>query len=351
MTDPSATAGPGAQTAGAPTLAELRARARAGKTLAVDADTLVVCDGVVRIYQSEGVEVFALQGLDLQVMRGELIAVVGASGSGKSTLLRILSALDTPTAGAVGVAGRNLLTMNAAQRLAYRRSVVGFVFQQTAANLLPYLTATENVEVPLRATSTPARRRRERACELLDLVGLTGLEDRLPGELSGGQQQRVAIAVALANEPELILADEPTGELDSATSAEIYEVFADVNARLGVTVIIVTHDPEVATRVDRTVTIRDGRTAAEVLRSTVTEPGAGRAAGAHGGDDVVGARIVQEYAVLDRAGRLQLPHHLVEALGLRDRVRLELAGDHIRIWPQDPPPAQTPDPAAGGTSA
>ena len=311
--------------ASGPTLAELHARARERDRAPVAPDALVVCDGLVRIYQSEGVEVVALQGLDLRVRRGELVAVVGASGSGKSTLLSILSGLDVPTAGAVRVAGQDLLAMSEGQRLAFRRSTVGFVFQQTGANLLPYLSAAQNVEVPLRAAGVRARRRRERAGELLDLLGVGDLGDRLPRELSGGQQQRVAIAVALANDPVLVLADEPTGELDSATAAEVYEAFAHVNAALGVTVVIVTHDADVARKVERTIAIRDGRTSSEVLRTAA---------------DVVGTQerdehVIREYAVLDRAGRLQLPHELVEALGLRDRVRLELAGDHIRIWPGD----------------
>jgi len=319
----------------APTLAELQDRARAQHAPPPDADAIVECHGLVRIFQSEGVEVVALQGLDLIVRRGELIAIVGASGSGKSTLLNILSGLDAPTAGAVTVAGQNLVTMTPAQRLAYRRNTVGFVFQQTAANLLPYLTAAENVEVPLRATGMKPKARAARAAELLNVLGIGEYADRLPSQLSGGQQQRVAIAVALANNPELILADEPTGELDSATAADVYDAFAQVNAQLGVTVIIVTHDQTVASQVDRTVAIRDGRTSSETLRTVVED------------DAVEGEpaeRITQEYAVLDRAGRLQLPHDLVAALGLHSRVRLELADDHIRIYPADSPAGRmTPD--------
>jgi ABC-type lipoprotein export system ATPase subunit len=303
-----------------PSLVDLEERARARRAPDHPADALVVCDNLVRIFRSNGVEVVALQGLDLVVSRGELLAVVGASGSGKSTLLGILSGLDVPTAGSVRVAGRDLLTMTPAERLDYRRTTVGFVFQQTAANLLPYLTAAENVALPLRATGTPTRARRDRASHLLDVLGVAEQADRRPDQMSGGQQQRVAIAVALANDPQLVLADEPTGELDSATSAEVYDAFARVNRELGVTVVIVTHDSAVADQVERTVAIRDGRTASEVLRSPGTQ---------------VEHRTVREYAVLDRAGRLQLPAELVEALGLRRRVRLELADGHIRIWPDD----------------
>ena len=315
-----------------PSLAELQARAQARKaskarqapsrhgapTSTSGQAPLIDCSGLVRIFQSEGVEVVALQGLDLRVYPGELIAIVGASGSGKSTLLSILSGLDTPTAGKVTVAGVDLLAMSAAARLAYRRHTVGFVFQQTASNLLPYLTAAQNIEMPLRATRTPAATRRDRVAQLLDVLGLAGLEGRLPSQLSGGQQQRVAIAVALANSPQVILADEPTGELDSATSADVYQAFEDVNKALGVTVVIVTHDPTVAQAVNRTVAIRDGRTASEVLRT-----------GSH--DD----RQVAEYAVLDKSGRVQLPIDMIDALGLGHRVRVELADGHISIWPAE----------------
>ena len=296
-----------------------RAAARAG-----GADRLaghIVCDGLVRIYKTDGVEVVALQGLDLVVDRGELLAIVGASGSGKSTVLNILSGLDVPTAGVARVAGYDLLSMSAKSRLAYRRRTVGFVWQQTARNLLPYLDARENVELPVRLAGGSRRAARARAGELLDLVGLADRADRRPGRLSGGEQQRCAVAVALANDPEVLFADEPTGELDEATAVEVFGALRTVNAELGVTVVVVTHDRNVAGEVRRAVAIRDGRTAAEVRRS------------ARRGSDGVEELVSEEYAVLDRAGRLQLPAAFVEALTLRDRVRLTLERDHVAVRP------------------
>ena len=296
-----------------------RAAARAG-----GADRLaghIVCDGLVRIYKTDGVEVVALQGLDLVVDRGELLAIVGASGSGKSTVLNILSGLDVPTAGVARVAGYDLLSMSAKSRLAYRRRTVGFVWQQTARNLLPYLDARENVELPVRLAGGSRRAARARAGELLDLVKLADRADRRPGRLSGGEQQRCAVAVALANDPEVLFADEPTGELDEATAVEVFGALRTVNAELGVTVVVVTHDRNVAGEVRRAVAIRDGRTAAEVRRS------------ARRGSDGVEELVSEEYAVLDRNGRLQLPAAFVEALTLRDRVRLTLESDHVAVRP------------------
>jgi ABC-type lipoprotein export system ATPase subunit len=300
------------------------------------AGALIVCDRLVRIYTAEGIEVQALQGLDLMVEAGELTALVGASGSGKSTLVNILAGLDTPTAGAVRVAGHDLATMSSRQRLAYRRSVVGFIWQQTARNLLPYLTAAQNAELPLRLAGAGRSARRQRAAELLDLMGVAHCASRRPDQMSGGEQQRVSIGVALANSPSVLLADEPTGELDSATAASVFGALQAANDELGVTVLIVTHDPAVSSMVRRTIAIRDGRTATETLR--------------HGADDSGALGHAVEYAVLDRAGRLQLPREMTENLGLRDRVRLEAEPDHIGVWPDrarspaGPPPGL---PAAG----
>ena len=284
-------------------------------------DALIVCDNLVRIYQVEEIEVQALQGLDLLVRPGEMVAIVGASGSGKSTLLNILSGLDVPTAGRARVAGWDLLRMTTADRLAYRRQVVGFVWQQTARNLLPYLTAVENIILPMAFSGTRTRTSRRRATELLEMLGMGAKAHRRPGELSGGEQQRVAVAVALANRPQVLFADEPTGELDSATGDEVFAALRAANRQLGATVVVVTHDEGVHTQVQRTVAIRDGRTSSEVVRRTeVDEFGASSV-------------VAEEYAVLDRAGRLQLPKDYRSALGLRDRVRLELEQDHVGVWP------------------
>ncbi|MFR9796197.1 ABC transporter ATP-binding protein [Streptomyces sp. MS06] len=312
-----------------PTLTDLADRAAAARNApAYGHDALIACDRLVRVFSTGGVEVQALQGLDLLVRKGELMALVGASGSGKTTLANILAGLDTPTAGAARVAGHDLLTMSAKDRLTYRREVVGFVWQQTSRNLLPYLTAAQNVALPLqlrgrRGGSTRGRRARAgRALELLELLDVADCRGRRPQEMSGGQQQRVAIAVALANEPSVVFADEPTGELDSHTAEQIFAAFRTANERLGTTVVIVTHDQAVAGEVRRTVAIRDGRTATEVLRHSEVDEATGH------------ERVVaREYAVLDRAGRLQLPDEYLHALDMRDRVALELEADHIGVWP------------------
>ncbi|GAA2422588.1 ABC transporter ATP-binding protein [Streptomyces macrosporus] len=307
-------------------LAELERRAARGRDDdGRDRNALIVCDRLVRIFTADGVEVQALQGLDLLVERGELTAIVGASGSGKSTLLNILAGLDTPSAGAATVAGFDLVTMDAAARLRYRREVVGFVWQQAARNLLPYLTAAQNVALPMRLGGgrIPRRRRAERVRELLDLLGVGHCHDRVPERMSGGERQRAAIAVALANAPALILADEPTGELDSRAAEEVFTALRTVNERLGTTVLIVTHDASVASAVRRTVAIRDGRTSSEVLR---------RAALDEHGDEVV---VAQEYVTVDRAGRLQLPAGFAERLSIRDRARVALQPDHITVHRDD----------------
>lgn len=285
------------------------------------ADTMIACESLVRIYQSGSVEVQALQGLDLVVDRGEMIAVVGASGSGKSTLLSILAGIDAPTAGKARVDRWDLLSMSRADRVRYRRHTVGFVRQQTASNLVPYLTASQMVDLPMAAARVPVRDRRARAGELLEVLGVGHCADRRPGQLSGGEQMRVSIAVALANRPRVLLADEPTGELDAETSAQVFQALRDVNRQFGVTVVIVTHDPEVSGQVERTVAIRDGRTSSEVLRRTATA--------ADGGTHV----IAEEYAVMDRAGRVQIPRDYREALALTRRVRLALETDRVEIRP------------------
>ena len=284
------------------------------------ADVDIACEGLVRIFTAKGIEVQALQGLDLRVRAGEMVALVGASGSGKSTLLGILAGLDAPTAGRARVAGHDLVTMGRAERLRYRRRSVGFVWQQSGRNLLPYLTARENIALAHGvARVIPAGSRAARAQELLELLDVAGVAEQRPGQLSGGQKQRVAIAVALANEPRVLLADEPTGELDERTTSDVLDAMKAVNTEHGVTTLIVTHDPMVSEHVDRTVRIRDGRTSTETLRSTHTD-GEGRE-----------VRVAQEFAVLDRAGRMQLPGEFVSALELRDRVRLTLETDHVRI--------------------
>jgi ABC-type lipoprotein export system ATPase subunit len=286
--------------------------------------TQISCDNLVKIYKVADLEVQALQGLDLHVEAGELVAIVGTSGSGKSTLQNILGGIDTPTAGKAEVAGFDLTSLSSKERTIYRRRVVGFVWQQTSRNLLPYLTAQENVELPLILDGMRGSDRRAYSQELLHLIRLEDRARRRPEELSGGEQQRVAIAIALANRPKVLLADEPTGELDSETAAEVFATFRAVNRELGVTVVVLTHDPLVSEQVDRTVAIRDGRTSTETLRRRQVDE-----AGEH--------RVVaEEFAVLDRVGRLQLPPEYVDALELERRVRLALEPDHIGVGPDRP---------------
>jgi len=279
------------------------------------------CADLVRIFAAKGVEVQALQGLNLRVERGEMVALVGASGSGKSTLLTILSGLDTPTAGVAKCAGSDLLTMSRAERVRYQRHSVGFVWQQTSRNLLPYLTAAENVAMAMAVAGSKVKNRSDHIEELLDLLEVGYCRDRRPSQLSGGEQQRTAIAVAMANHPEVLLADEPTGELDEATSVEVLEAMRSVNEQLGITTLIVTHDPAVSEHVRRTIQIRDGRTSTEVLRRREVDE--------HGQEQ----HIAEEFAVLDRVGRLQLPEEFTTRLEMRDRVRLALEPDHVGVWP------------------
>jgi ABC-type lipoprotein export system ATPase subunit len=288
----------------------------------------IECASLVRIYRTENLEVQALQGLDLRVAKGEFTALVGASGSGKSTLLGILSGLDTPSAGSVKVAGRELAGLNHRERLAYRRETVGFVWQSPPRNLLPHLTALENVALPQTYIGVSRKARRTRALDLLETMGVGHCRDRVPGQLSGGEQQRVAIAVALANKPAVLLADEPTGELDSDSARGVLSALRAAGAENGVTTLIVTHDEGVSSQVQRTVAIRDGRTATETLRPGAT----GTRAGLPGEDP--GEHEAFEYAVLDRSGRLQLPPEFTDPLGMRDLVRLTHEPGHVGVWPE-----------------
>ncbi len=280
----------------------------------------IECENLVKIYKVADLEVVALQGLDLQIQAGEMMALVGPSGSGKSTLMNILGGLDTPTAGRVHVGEHNLLDMTRREQVAYRRREVGFVWQQTARNLLNYLTAHENVELPMALNHVGGRERRQRARELLEGVGLGQRLDHRPDRLSGGEQQRVAIAVAMANRPRLVLADEPTGEVDSEAAEQIYQTLRELNRESGVTIIVVTHDINVSTRVDRVVGMRDGRTSIEIVRRRDAE------------GHTIGE---EEFVILDRAGRLQLPESFVAALGMEERARVRLLEDHIGVWPDN----------------
>ena len=290
---------------------------------------LIVCDNLVRIYKVVDLEVVALQGLDLTVARGEMLGVVGASGSGKSTLLNIVGGLDRPSAGRVMVNGQDLLKLSDRALDRYRRTQVGFVWQQTARNLIPYLSARQNVELSMTVAGLGLREKRTRSQELLEAVGLWEHRNHRLAQLSGGQQQRVAISAALANRPSLLLADEPTGEVDSATAQNILALLREFNRAYSLTTIIVTHDPQIARQVDRVVAIRDGRTSSETIRDERRE-GSDETREALSSAD---AALYSEYVVLDSAGRLQVPKEYLEQVGIGDRATLEVADGAILIRP------------------
>lgn len=276
-------------------------------------NTFIKCDGLVKIYKTEDVEVFALQGLELEIKKGELMAIVGKSGSGKSTLLSLLGGLETPSAGKLLIDGKNIFDMSEKELVAYRRKMFGFVWQMCSKNLLPYLTACENIEVTIIANISQ-KEKHNKAMELLKLVGLEGKENKLPSQMSGGEQQRVAIAVALCNEPQILLADEPTGAVDSKTSNQIQDLFARLNRELGITIIIVTHDMQLADKVDRTVMISDGKISTEKVRTVV--------------DSNKGSN--EEFSVLDKAGRIQLNEEMLAAAGIDGR-RVKVINEDGRL--------------------
>lgn len=217
----------------------------------------VLTKDLIKVYRTGKSEVIALRGLDMQVGDGELVAVQGPSGCGKTSLLNLLGGIDRPTAGRIEVDGSNLVDLSDADLVQYRLSRVGFIFQ--FFNLVPTLTAEENVDLPMRLARKGGSARNQRTRELLDLVGMTPRAVHRPDELSGGEQQRIAIAVALANDPPLLLADEPTGELDTKTGQEILDLFSRLNRDLGKTILIVTHDQRVSHIAHRILEIRDGK--------------------------------------------------------------------------------------------
>ncbi len=296
--------------------------------LAPPENVMVQAENLVKIYKSSGVEVMALQGLDLTVERGELMGIVGASGSGKSTLLNMLGGLDRPSAGSLFIDGRDMLKFNENDAIEYKRKTVGFVWQNNARNLIPYLTAQQNVEMPLLLSGFGGRQ--ARASELLDMVGLSQRKNSRLDQMSGGEQQRVAIAIALSNNPKLLLADEPTGSVDTATSKLILDVFRNLNRVMGVTIIIVTHDINLSKQIDRVVAIRDGKTSTEMLRKASALRSFGELS------EEQQEQAHEEVSVLDRAGRLQIPKEYLEELGLKggDKVRVELEEDRISIYPR-----------------
>lgn len=293
-----------------------------------DDEYMIRCENLVKIYKTSEVEVVALQGLDLDVKRGELMAIVGNSGSGKSTLLNMLGGLDKPSAGSLIVDGKNLLKFSDRDYMDYKRNTVGFVWQNNARNLIPYLTAVQNVEMPMLLKGS--KQRRERALDLLNKVGLSHRAGSRLDQMSGGEQQRVAIAIALANSPKLLLADEPTGAVDTKTSKVILDIFKDLNKTEGITIVIVTHDIKLSKHIDRVVAIRDGRTSSEIIRKKSyaeeldnLEDNLGEINSDHIREQ---EPQHEELIVLDRSGRLQIPKDYLETLGIKggDKLKVEL---------------------------
>ena len=276
---------------------------------------MVLAENLVKIYKTSELEVLALQGLDLRVERGELTAIIGNSGSGKSTFLNMLGGLDEPSAGKLFVDGKNLFKLTAKEKVLYKRDTVGFVWQNNGRNLLPFMNAMENIMTPMHLTSE--KNKKERALELLDLVGMSHRKFSRMNQLSGGEQQRIAIAIALANKPKLLLADEPTGSVDRKTADYIFDLFKRLNQEMGQTIIIVTHDVELSKKVARVVAIRDGKISSErILKEHYTNLGNGEI-------NWMEEETQDEYSIVDRAGRIQIPRNMLDTL--------ELKGNKIKV--------------------
>ncbi|MBA3947641.1 MAG: ABC transporter ATP-binding protein [Herpetosiphonaceae bacterium] len=295
---------------------------------------VVKCTGLVKIFHVADVEVVALHGLDLDVRVGELLALVGPSGAGKSTLLHLLAGLDRPSAGRLVVQGQDVLALTPRVLTSYRRQVIGVVAQQTTRNLLPYLSVRQNVEVLLALDGASRRARRAWGDELLQAVGMLEYASQRASQLSGGQQQRVALACALAHRPPLLLADEPTGEVDWPAAQRILHLLHDLRARYALTIILVTHDPRVAAQADRVVAIRDGRTSTETLPSSLLAM--------EGMDHVPETHARAElpvpgehFVVVDQTGQLQLPADQRAHARVGRRVRTEIVAGGILIRPYD----------------
>lgn len=286
---------------------------------------MIECENLVKIYKTKDIEVLALQGLEVRIDKGELMAIIGNSGSGKSTFLNMIGGLDRPSAGRLIVDGKDLFKLNESELVDYKRKTVGFVWQNNARNLLPYLTAWQNVQMPMLFDS--GAKKKQRALELLEMVGLSHRKNNRLNQLSGGEQQRIAIAIALANNPKILLADEPTGSVDVKTGAYILDMFRDINRNTDLTIVIVTHDRLLSKKVNRVVAIRDGKISSErLMKQSYRERLSDISAFTEE------TEVQDEFAILDRAGRLQIPRDMLEQMKLAgNKVRMELVDGKIII--------------------
>jgi len=272
---------------------------------------IIECDNLIKIHKQGNLEVVALQGLDFAMEKGEFISIVGKSGAGKSTLLQILAGLEIPSAGRVEVAGTDLTDLTQKQRIDYYRRGVGFLWQDFTRNLLPYLKAIQNIELPMLLAGVSTRRRKKRALALLEAVGLRSSAYAKVHTLSGGEQQRLALCVALSLGPQLLLADEPTGELDTETSLAIYDLLRRLSHDGGLSVLVVTHDVALAQRTDRVVRLADGRMATQ------------------------GRFETHELLAVDRRGMVQLPRELLLEAGIEDELTARLVDGGILLEPSE----------------
>jgi ABC-type lipoprotein export system ATPase subunit len=270
----------------------------------------ITCKHIVKAYRVADHELVALRGIDFEMERGEMVAIIGPSGAGKSSLLNLLGGLDTPTAGQLIVDGLNLLEIKGRKLAGYRLRRVGFVWQQVERNLFTYRSAFRNVTLPMMMAGVSPWERSRRARELLDAVGMTEHARKRPGALSGGQQQRVAIAVALANNPALLLADEPTGALDRKTAAQVMALINDLRERYNLTVLMVTHDMEMAAYADRVLTLRDGALGQDLTHVDEQKPS------------------------LDAAGRITLPEAVRSQLSEAPRIAVEIRPEGVLLRPE-----------------
>lgn len=290
---------------------------------------IIECDNLFKIYKVDDVEVFALQGLDLAVQEGEFLAIIGSSGSGKSTLLNMLGGLDKPTTGRLFINGIDMFTLSSKQMMEYKRDVVGFVWQNNARNLLSHLTALENIEMVL-SFSNKYKNKRQRALEILEQVEMSHRKNNRLSELSGGEQQRIAIAIALANNPKILLADEPTGSVDSKTTSSIFELFSNLNKALGITIIVVTHDMQVAHKVERVVSISDGKISKELLAKVDYDKTLSTIDDLY--TDINSGDTHEEYLVVDRHGRVQIPQQFLDKMNVGNKIKAKYEDGNIMLY-------------------